>query len=348
MPYADSRRSGFGAVRVPVEHGGRGATLVELTQLWIELAAVDANLPQALRGHFALVEDRLWQHAPGLGPARLARSVRGRRDRRQRLVGGRRHRHRHAAHEAGAGCPTASFRLDGTKYYTTGSIFAEWADVYVRVRQPRRARRGRRRVRHRHRRHPGAGVSVVDDWNGFGQRGTGSGTTTFENVRVPATHVLPFAERFPYQTGLYQLNLLATLVGIGRAALDRRGRAGARSHPQLLPRQRPARARRRPGAGQDRRHRRRGLRRRGRHHPGGRQPPAGRRATHRPPRARRGRRGDQRDRDRDRAGRGDRPGPAGRRATSSTRSAPRPPRGRWAWTATGATRARSRPTTPAS
>ena len=50
---------------MPVEHGGRGATISELTQLWIELAAVDANLPQAFRGHFALAEDRVWQHARG-------------------------------------------------------------------------------------------------------------------------------------------------------------------------------------------------------------------------------------------------------------------------------------------
>ena len=62
-------------------------------------------------------------------------------------------------------------------------------------------------------------MSVTDDWNGFGQRGTGSGTTTFDNVGVPADHVLPFEERFPYQTAFYQLNLLATLTGIARGAL---------------------------------------------------------------------------------------------------------------------------------
>jgi hypothetical protein len=31
--------------------------------------------------------------------------------------------------------------------------------------------------------------------------------------------VLPFEDRFPFQAALYQLDLLATLVGIGRAAL---------------------------------------------------------------------------------------------------------------------------------
>ena len=107
------------------------------------------------------------------------------------------------------------YRLSGTKYYTTGSIFAEWADVYAR--------------RHRHGREDDfaiavvdtrvGGVTVSDDWHGFGQRGTGSGTTTFERVPVPPDHVIPFDQRFPYQTAVYQLNLLATLSGIARAAL---------------------------------------------------------------------------------------------------------------------------------
>ena len=112
-----------------------------------------------------------------------------------------------------------SYRLDGTKYYTTGTIFAEWADVHARVARPG---------------HPdeveeptaialvdtrAPGVHVTDDWFGFGQRGTGSGTTTFDNVAVPAEHVLAFEERFPHQTAFYQLNLLATLTGIARAAL---------------------------------------------------------------------------------------------------------------------------------
>jgi alkylation response protein AidB-like acyl-CoA dehydrogenase len=61
-------------------------------------------------------------------------------------------------------------------------------------------------------------VAITDDWNGFGQKGTGSGTTTFDNVGVPADHVLAFEERFPYQTAFYQLNLLATLTGIAKAA----------------------------------------------------------------------------------------------------------------------------------
>ena len=211
--------AGFGAVRVPAELGGRGATLPELTQLWIELAAVDANLPQAFRGHFALAEDRLWQHARGhdqrvwfdrfavgemVGNAWSevgSTAIDTQRTTLRRLEGG-------------------DHRLDGTKYYTTGSIFAEWADVYVRIVNPDRPDEADDDFAIALVDTRGPGVTVVDDWDGFGQKGTGSGTTTFDNVRVPTDHVLPFGDRFPYQTGLYQLNLLATLSGIARAALD--------------------------------------------------------------------------------------------------------------------------------
>lgn len=213
------KEAGFGAVRVPAELGGRGATLPELTQLWIELASVDANLPQAFRGHFALAEDRLWQHARGHDQrVWFDRFVAG------EIAG-------NAWSEVGSTTidtqrttlrplEGGDHRLDGTKYYTTGSIFAEWADVYVRVVTPDRPDEADDdfAIAIVDTRHPG--VTVVDDWDGFGQKGTGSGTTTFDNVRVPAAHVLPFGDRFPFQTALYQLNLLATLVGIGRAALD--------------------------------------------------------------------------------------------------------------------------------
>lgn len=209
------KEAGLGAVRVPVEHGGRGASLSDLTALWIDLAAADANLAQIFRGHFAFAEDRLWHHVRGADQATwFDRFVAGE-------VAG------NAWSEVGSTAidtqqtvlrpDGAGYRLDGTKYYTTGTIFAEWADVYARV-----DRRGAGEpefaialVDTRE-----AGVTVVDDWDGFGQRGTGSGTTTFADVPVPAAHVVPFAQRFPYQTALYQLNLLATLAGIARAARD--------------------------------------------------------------------------------------------------------------------------------
>ncbi|AYF97764.1 acyl-CoA dehydrogenase family protein [Protaetiibacter intestinalis] len=201
------RDAGFGALRVPADAGGGGADIVALTAALVDLAAADPNVPQALRGHLAFVEDRLW--APE-GPDRdrwLARFAAG------ELVG-------NAVTEIGnVTLGAVSTRLDtshggyaitGTKYYTTGSIFADWIDAnamrpdgvevaaLVRRDQP--------------------GVTITDDWDGFGQRLTGSGTTVFEAAHVDAADVFDFATRFPYQTALYQLVLVAVLAGIAQEA----------------------------------------------------------------------------------------------------------------------------------
>lgn len=203
------KQAGFGAVRVPEEFGGSGASLPQLTQLLIELAAADSNLPQALRGHFAFVEDRLNAHAGSSQEVWFKRFVAG------ELVG-------NAWTEVGAvkigdvmtklTLHDGQWRVNGTKYYSTGSIFADWIDLFaqrepdgthviaaVRTHQP--------------------GIKQSDDWDGFGQRTTGSGTSVFDNALVDAEHVFDFASRFKYQTAFYQLVLLAVLVGSGRAAI---------------------------------------------------------------------------------------------------------------------------------
>lgn len=64
-----------------------------------------------------------------------------------------------------------------------------------------------------------SGVKQSDDWDGFGQRTTGSGTSLFENALVEAQNLIDFSTRFKYQTAFYQLVLLAVLTGAGRAAV---------------------------------------------------------------------------------------------------------------------------------
>jgi alkylation response protein AidB-like acyl-CoA dehydrogenase len=206
-PIAWLKQAGFGAVRVPVEHGGGGASIPQLFQLLIELAQADSNVPQALRGHFAFVEDRL--NAPP-GAARdtwLRRFVQG------ELAG-------NAGSEVGTvaigDVGTRLSRQDGhwvangRKFYSTGSIFADWIDLYAR-----RADDGADVTAAVSTHQPG--VVQHDDWDGFGQRTTGSGTSVYENARIDDENVFPFETRFKYQTAFYQLFHLATLAGIGRA-----------------------------------------------------------------------------------------------------------------------------------
>ncbi|MGP5442666.1 acyl-CoA dehydrogenase family protein [Pseudomonas helleri] len=201
------KEAGFGAVRVPVEFGGAGASISQLFQLLIELAEADSNIVQSLRGHFAFVEDRL--NAPP-SPARdawFARFVAG------DLVG-------NGWTEIGAvkigeiitkvRPEGENFVLNGAKYYSTGSIFADWVDVYAQ-----HSDNGADVIAIVDARH--SGVSHSDDWDGFGQRTTGSGTSLYVEVPLSAEQVIPFETRFKYQTAFYQLVLLAVLAGIGRA-----------------------------------------------------------------------------------------------------------------------------------
>ncbi|AZC18144.1 acyl-CoA dehydrogenase family protein [Pseudomonas sp. CMR5c] len=212
LPYEPIRwlkEAGFGAVRVPVAYGGAGASVPQLFQLLIELAEADANVPQALRGHFAFAEDRL-NATPGPGrDLWFKRFVEG------DIVGC-------AWTEIGAveigqvltkvSPDGEHWRLDGEKFYSTGSIFSDWIDVYAQ-----RSDTGDNVIAAVRTRQPG--VEQSDDWDGFGQRTTGSGTARFTQARVEAGNVIDFATRFKYQTAFYQLVLLATLAGIGRAAL---------------------------------------------------------------------------------------------------------------------------------
>jgi len=127
LPYAQIdliRRSRLGALRIPKADGGGGATIRELLAVIIRLATADANVAHILRNHFSVVErlaltpqdaqSRQWRDevvrgnliglastelgTPKVGDVTLATIIT----------------------EDGDG-----YRLDGTKYYSTGSLFSD-------------------------------------------------------------------------------------------------------------------------------------------------------------------------------------------------------------------------------
>lgn len=235
----DLAAAGFGALRVPESHGGSGATLPELFTLLTDLAAADPNIAQALRGHFAFVEDRL---VTPEGPGRdewLRRFATG------ELVGNSWTEIGTVAlgevHTKVVPDGKGGFAVNGRKYYSTGSIFADWIDTYAE-----RTDTGQRVIAVLRARQ--AGVELADDWDGFGQRTTGTGTATFTAAEVEAEHVIDFDTRFKYQSAFYQGVLLAVLAGSAAAAerdfaaeLAARSRtfshgaaASANEDPQLL------------------------------------------------------------------------------------------------------------------
>ncbi|MFS0866563.1 acyl-CoA dehydrogenase family protein [Microbacterium sp. 179-B 1A2 NHS] len=211
-PFAEIdqlRDSGFTRVTLPERYGGRGADATELFELLAELARRDSNLAQLFRSHFSFV-DRSVHAKPS-----------ERRDRHLRLVADGAI-HGNATFEKGP-ARVGSFatavsrdaeglRLDGTKFYSTGTLYADVVSVaaehdggvvgaLVRTDAP--------------------GVVRIDDWNGFGQRLTGSGTTVFDGVRVAETDLTPRGGEPAGHGGAFvQLVLLAVVAGIGRAVVD--------------------------------------------------------------------------------------------------------------------------------
>lgn len=201
------KEAGFGAVRLPVEAGGKGASLPQFFNLLIELSAADSNITQALRGHFGFTEDILNTKDPVRRGLWLGRIGGG------EITG-------NAWSEIGTGAALDRFStnvaekdgrlvLNGAKYYTTGSLFADWIDVGASNAEGEGISVSVRRH--------AEGVDVVDDWDGFGQTLTASGTTTFRDVAVEPQDIVIDDERFRYSAAFYQLVHLATLAGIGRA-----------------------------------------------------------------------------------------------------------------------------------
>jgi alkylation response protein AidB-like acyl-CoA dehydrogenase len=206
------RQQRLGALRVPAQDGGGGATMRELFSVVIALATADVNVAHILRGHFAHVEERLRLGGDErLRVIELALSG--------KIVG-------NASTELGTTTVgeftwqtrlTADgngFRLNGTKYFTTGTLYADYAEVLAS--DPDGATVIALVPTDRD------GVTVVDDWDGMGQRATGTGTAIFDDVAVAREETLQFAPPDAgsdppplYLSGaFFQLYVTALVVGV--------------------------------------------------------------------------------------------------------------------------------------
>ncbi|PJJ55168.1 acyl-CoA dehydrogenase family protein [Compostimonas suwonensis] len=213
LPYDEIgwlKEAGFGALRVPVEYGGIGASMSQTVALLIELGAADSNLPQALRGHFAFVEGRR-RTRDEASRAEWFRLISA-----GALVG-------NAQAERGPETGTTavlvangdgSLALSGTKYYSTGTIYADWVITAAKLGDELLSVVASTTAE---------GVTRLDDWDGFGQRMTGSGTTVFDSVRVEPAHVIRLGDDEAHEhasiLALFQTVLMAALAGIARAVL---------------------------------------------------------------------------------------------------------------------------------
>ncbi|WP_030243398.1 SfnB family sulfur acquisition oxidoreductase [Streptomyces sp. NRRL S-455] len=184
LPHAEVERlsaSGLLSVTVPAEFGGPDVGAQTLAEIFRLLAAADASLAQIPQSHFVYVGVLRRQGSPRQQEFFFGEVLRGKRFGNAQSEAGTRHvqdiRTRLARR------PDGSYVLDGVKHYATGALFADWIPVLARTDDdnlhvayvPRDA----------------PGLTVVDDWDGMGQRTTASGTVRLESVRVPADRVVP-------------------------------------------------------------------------------------------------------------------------------------------------------------
>ncbi|WP_413703740.1 SfnB family sulfur acquisition oxidoreductase [Pseudomonas sp. Pseusp16] len=202
-------RSGLGSISIPREYGGPQVSFVTLAEVFAIISAADPALGQIPQNQFGIL-NLILGSATETQKQQLFKSV---------LDGWR---IGNAGPERGTKNTlelkarlTADGVLNGQKFYSTGALFAHWVAVKALNDDGRQVlafiRRGT------------PGLRIVDDWSGFGQRTTASGTILLNNVRVDSELVVDnwkINDTPNIQGAVSQLIQAAIDAGIARGAID--------------------------------------------------------------------------------------------------------------------------------
>lgn len=207
------RHTGALALRVPAQYGGPGGSVRDVLTAVIRIARGSSNVAQALRPHFGFSERLLSNRATEAEREewfpRVSSGV---------IIG-------NAITDAKGKTPSGAdttlladgdgvLRLNGYKFYSTGTLFADLIAASASDAEGRDLQAivpvGR------------DGVELFDDWEGFGQRTTASGGTRFTNVEVRPHEVTTVSDgnHLGHSTTFLQLYLAAVAAGIAAAARD--------------------------------------------------------------------------------------------------------------------------------
>ncbi|ELS32867.1 MULTISPECIES: SfnB family sulfur acquisition oxidoreductase [Pseudanabaena] len=203
--------SGLWGITVPKEYGGSFVSNVTLAEVTKIISEADSSLGQIPQNHLYIVES-----------IRLDGTDQQKKFYFDQVLKGK--RFGNAFSEIGtknvADVQTrvtktgSKYLLNGRKFYSTGALVADWIPVVASNDDHKTVivilERGT------------PGLTIIDDWNSFGQRCTGSGTTIIENVEVSEEQIiLQFQafERPTTQGPVAQIIQAAVDVGIAKAAL---------------------------------------------------------------------------------------------------------------------------------
>ena len=215
LPWAEIEqftRSGLGSIAIGKAFGGPQVSYVTLAEVFAIISAADPALGQIPQNQFGILN--LLQHvASEPQKQQLFQSVLN--GSRIGNAGPERGNKNTLELKARITAQGDGWVLNGQKFYSTGALFAHWIAVKALNDDGKQVMAFIRRGT--------PGLRVVDDWSGFGQRTTASGTVLLNNVRVDADLVVEnwrLNERPNIQGAVSQLIQAAIDAGIARGALD--------------------------------------------------------------------------------------------------------------------------------
>ncbi|MET3135313.1 SfnB family sulfur acquisition oxidoreductase [Oxalobacteraceae bacterium GrIS 1.11] len=204
--------SGLWAITIPANYGGPDFGYQTLSEMLSVIAAADPSLAQIPRSHYHVIDllkvagseyQKDYFFGEILNSKRFSQAASER--------GGKN------AMDINTMLTKAGdkFYLSGKKFYTTGCLYADWIAVVAKDESGNHLQAFVRRN--------ATGLHIDDDWSGFGQRTTASGTMTLERVEVDPKHIMPFAEAFaePTMIGAASQLIHASIdAGIAREAIN--------------------------------------------------------------------------------------------------------------------------------
>ena len=205
-------QSGLWAITVPAEFGGADVSSYTVAQIIALMSGVDGSIGQIPQNHFYALEvlrntgtheQKKKLYTEVLQGARFGNAL-------------AEFKTKNSAQKQTAIKQTEhGFEVNGEKFYCTGSLFAQRIPTLVKDENAREFLAFIPR--------DSQGLELVDDWSGFGQRTTGSGTAKFNQVAVLAEDIIPFDSAFiePTLVGPFaQIMHAAIETGIARAAFE--------------------------------------------------------------------------------------------------------------------------------
>lgn len=204
-------RSGLLAITVPKAYGGIDVSNAVLGEVIALLAEADGSIGQIPQNHFYILEALRIEGSEAQKAFYFGRALDGDKfgnalsEIGTKTVG----HYNTTIRPDGKG-----FVINGKKFYSTGVLFADWIVIFANDENEKLTMSFTPKGT--------PGIELIDDWDGIGQRTTGSGTTILSNVHVPADAVVRHHQSFerPQTIGsVGQIIQAAVDLGIARAAL---------------------------------------------------------------------------------------------------------------------------------